>query len=214
MAKESSLAERWHALVQLAKVHEPKLHGYIHVGRVKSETNYNIQVVGKTEEDTQQILRGVKVFGDLLEKLTEMAWGESKGIKVAAADPGDLDLWAEPVGDLDADEELRRVAWEKFYPEIRQQVAEEMESAGTVPDESAIAARLLEEMKRNREHAEIEERIALIGRGNEELTIALKTWEKLLKFVENRDLKKLDALAREMDEKMTGFLRTLMKLEK
>ncbi len=213
MANASLLAEKWQALVQMSKVHEPKLHDYIHIGRAKGETNYNIQVVGRTEKDCEQILRGVKVFSDLLEKLTEMTWGESKGLKVAQADPGDLSLWDDKTEALGGDEELRRMAWEQFYPEIRQQVVKELGDAQPV-DESEIAAKLLERLKKSGENAEIEERINLIGRGNQELTVALKTWEKLLKFAEHRDMKKLDALAKEIDGKLREFLRTLMKLEK
>ena len=211
---KSSLAEKWQAVLQLAKVHEPKLYDYIRSGRAKGETHYNIQVVGKSEQDCEQLQRGVKVFADLLDKLVEMVWGESKGIKVAQADGGDFSLWEEEAGGGMSDEELRRLAWERFYPEIRQQAAAELQGAGQLVDEGKMAARLLEELKSNQENAEIEEKINLIGRGNQELTVALKTWEKVLKFIEHRDMKKLDALANELDDKLREFLKTLTKLEK
>ncbi len=211
-AEKSSLADKWKALVQLAKVHEAKLHEYIHIGRAKGETNYNIQVVGKTDSECRDILKGVEIYSEILEKITEIVWGEARGLKISCAAPEDHQLWGD-AGTHSSEEALRQVAWEQFYPEIRQQVVAELNASGGPPDESQMAAKLLGELKRSQQNAEIEEKINLIGRGNQELTVALKTWEKLLKFVENRDTKKLDALAQDMASKMREFIRILIKLE-
>ena len=69
-------------------------------------------------------------------------------------------------------------------------------------------------MKRKQENAEIQEKINLVGRGNEELTRAVKTWEKLYKFVEHKDAEKLALLAQQLEEHLSAFHRTVLKLEK
>jgi hypothetical protein len=211
--KDSSLAEKWLALVQLAKVHEAKLHEHIRVSRAKSETAYNIQLVGRTASESQDILRGVKIYGDILEKLTEIVWGEAKGLKVARAAPEDYWLWGDEGNTGSVSETQRREAWQQLYPEVKNQVLAELRVSGGLLDEGAIAAKLLEELKKSQSNAELQEKINLLGRGNQELTLALKTWEKMLKFVEHRDNKRLAPLVEEMIDKMQHYMKTLIKLE-